>query len=118
RSYRLGARLVTLIPIAYIVSTYGRAQLMIAPAVFAFGLVAFGFLGMGPVTIAVDSYGPVTDNAQSVFELSVIETLPNIRQEIKKDYGFDVNFERAKHLLEENDGAGNTCKATAHPVLA
>jgi len=91
--------------------------LMIAPAVFAFGLVAFGFLGMGPVTIAVDSYGPVTDNAQSVFELSVIETLPNIKAELKKDYGFDVNFERAKHLLEENDGAGNTFKATAKPVL-
>ena len=95
----------------------GSAQLMIAPAVFAFGLVAFGFLGMGPVTIAVDWYGPVTDNAQSVFELSVIETLPNIKQELKKDYGFDVNFERAKHLLEENDGAGNTFKATAKPVL-
>jgi K(+)-stimulated pyrophosphate-energized sodium pump len=79
--------------------------------------VAFGFLGMGPVTIAVDSYGPVTDNAQSVFELSVIESLPNIKQELKKDYGFDVNFERAKHLLEENDGAGNTFKATAKPVL-
>jgi len=103
--------------ISYIVSTYGLAQLMIAPAVFAFGLVAFGFLGMGPVTIAVDSYGPVTDNAQSVFELSVIESLPNIKQELKRDYGFDVNFERAKHLLEENDGAGNTFKATAKPVL-
>ncbi len=90
---------------------------MLAPAVFAFGLVAFGFLGMGPVTIAVDSYGPVTDNAQSVFELSVIETLPNIKEELKKDYGFDVNFERAKDLLEENDGAGNTFKATAKPVL-
>jgi K(+)-stimulated pyrophosphate-energized sodium pump len=99
------------------VSGYGLSQLMIAPAVFAFGLVAFGFLGMGPVTIAVDSYGPVTDNAQSVFELSVIESLPNIKQEIKKDYGFDVNFERAKHLLEETDGAGNTFKATAKPVL-
>src|SRR5262249_44604436 len=83
----------------------------------AFGLVAFGFLGMGPVTIAVDSYGPVTDNAQSVFELSVIETLPNIKREIKKDYGFDVDFEAAKHMLEENDGAGNTFKATAKPVL-
>ena len=93
------------------------SRIMIAPAVFAFGLVAFGFLGMGPVTIAVDSYGPVTDNAQSVFELSVIESLPNIKQELKKDYGFDVNFERAKHLLEENDGAGNTFKATAKPVL-
>jgi K(+)-stimulated pyrophosphate-energized sodium pump len=90
---------------------------MIAPAVFAFGLVAFGFLGMGPVTIAVDSYGPVTDNAQSVYELSVIETLPNIKQDLRRQYGFDVNFERAKHLLEENDGAGNTFKATAKPVL-
>jgi K(+)-stimulated pyrophosphate-energized sodium pump len=89
---------------------------MTAP-VFAFGLVAFGFLGMGPVTIAVDSYGPVTDNAQSVYELSVIETLPNIKQEIKKDFGFEPNFDRAKDFLEENDGAGNTFKATAKPVL-
>ena len=79
---------------------------MIAPAVFAFGLVAFGFLGMGPVTIAVDSYGPVTDNAQSVYELSMIESMPEHQAELKKTYGFDVNFERAKHLLEENDGAG------------
>jgi K(+)-stimulated pyrophosphate-energized sodium pump len=116
-AYWLGVVIVALMSIAYIVSTYGLEQLMIAPAVFAFGLVAFGFLGMGPVTIAVDSYGPVTDNAQSVFELSVIETLPNIKQELKRDYGFDVNFERAKHLLEENDGAGNTFKATAKPVL-
>jgi K(+)-stimulated pyrophosphate-energized sodium pump len=116
-SYWLGVSIVGLMAIAYWVSSYGLSQLMIAPAVFAFGLVAFGFLGMGPVTIAVDSYGPVTDNAQSVFELSVIESLPNIKQEIKKDYGFDVNFERAKHLLEENDGAGNTFKATAKPVL-
>ena len=116
-SYWLGASIVALMSIGYIVSTYGLGQLMIAPAVFAFGLVAFGFLGMGPVTIAVDSYGPVTDNAQSVFELSVIETLPDIRAELKRDYGFDVNFERAKHLLEENDGAGNTFKATAKPVL-
>jgi len=116
-AYWLGISIVALMSISYIVSTYGLAQLMIAPAVFAFGLVAFGFLGMGPVTIAVDSYGPVTDNAQSVFELSVIESLPNIKQELKRDYGFDVNFERAKHLLEENDGAGNTFKATAKPVL-
>jgi K(+)-stimulated pyrophosphate-energized sodium pump len=107
-AYWLGISIVALMSISYIVSGYGLSQLMIAPAVFAFGLVAFGFLGMGPVTIAVDSYGPVTDNAQSVFELSVIESLPNIKQEIKKDYGFVVNFERAKHLLEENDGAGNT----------
>ena len=90
---------------------------MIAPAVFAFGLVAFGFLGMGPVTIAVDSYGPVTDNAQSVFELSVIESIPGIKESVKRDYGFDVRFDHAKDLLEENDGAGNTFKATAKPVL-
>jgi K(+)-stimulated pyrophosphate-energized sodium pump len=116
-SYWLGLSIVALMAIAYGVSTLGVGALMIAPAVFAFGLVAFGFLGMGPVTIAVDSYGPVTDNAQSVFELSVIEGIPGIKQELKKDYGFDVNFERAKHLLEENDGAGNTFKATAKPVL-
>src|SRR6266702_3450407 len=116
-AYWLGLAMVALMSISYYFSTEGLGALMVAPAVFAFGLVAFGFLGMGPVTIAVDSYGPVTDNAQSVFELSVIESLPNIRQEIKKDYGFDVNFERAKHLLEENDGAGNTFKATAKPVL-
>jgi K(+)-stimulated pyrophosphate-energized sodium pump len=116
-SYWLGVSIVALMSIAYIVSTYGLAQLMIAPAVFAFGLVAFGFLGMGPVTIAVDSYGPVTDNAQSVYELSMIETLPNVSSNIKKEFGFDVNFARAKHLLEENDGAGNTFKATAKPVL-
>jgi K(+)-stimulated pyrophosphate-energized sodium pump len=90
---------------------------MLAPAVFAFGLVAFGFLGMGPVTIAVDSYGPVTDNAQSVYELSQIEMVPNIKGDLKKNYGFDVDFEKAKHHLEENDGAGNTFKATAKPVL-
>jgi K(+)-stimulated pyrophosphate-energized sodium pump len=121
-SYWLGLVIVGLMAAAYGVSTQGlggtpEAPLMIAPAVFSFGLVAFGFLGMGPVTIAVDSYGPVTDNAQSVFELSVIESMPNIAQELKRDYGFDVNFERAKHLLEENDGAGNTFKATAKPVL-
>jgi K(+)-stimulated pyrophosphate-energized sodium pump len=116
-AYWLGISILSLMSIAYGVSTQGLGELMIAPAVFAFGLVAFGFLGMGPVTIAVDSYGPVTDNAQSVFELSVIESIPNIKQELKKDYGFDVNFERAKHLLEENDGAGNTFKATAKPVL-
>ncbi len=116
-AYWLGLTIVSLMSIAYGVSTQGLGTLMIAPAVFAFGLVAFGFLGMGPVTIAVDSYGPVTDNAQSVFELSVIETLPGIHAELKRDYGFDVNFERAKHLLEENDGAGNTFKATAKPVL-
>jgi K(+)-stimulated pyrophosphate-energized sodium pump len=116
-AYWLGIVIVTLMGIAYLVSTMGFAALMLAPAVFAFGLVAFGFLGMGPVTIAVDSYGPVTDNAQSVFELSVIETLPGIKGALKKDFNLDVNFEAAKHLLEENDGAGNTFKATAKPVL-
>jgi K(+)-stimulated pyrophosphate-energized sodium pump len=123
-AYWLGIVIVALMSIAYYVSTMGLGgvmgapeQWMLAPAVFAFGLVAFGFLGMGPVTIAVDSYGPVTDNAQSVYELSLIEHVPNVKAEIKKDYGFDVNFERAKHLLEENDGAGNTFKATAKPVL-
>jgi K(+)-stimulated pyrophosphate-energized sodium pump len=116
-AYWLGLTMVLLMSIAYGVSTLGLGALMAAPAVFAFGLVAFGFLGMGPVTIAVDSYGPVTDNAQSVFELSVIETMPGIKQQLRKDYGFDVNFEAAKHLLEENDGAGNTFKATAKPVL-
>ena len=93
------------------------SNLMLAPAVFAFGLVAFGFLGMGPVTIAVDSYGPVTDNAQSVFELSVIETIPGIKEELKRDFGMTSQFDKAKDLLEENDGAGNTFKATAKPVL-
>ena len=99
------------------VSTSIPDAMMLAPAVFAFGLVAFGFLGMGPVTIAVDSYGPVTDNAQSVYELSLIEQIPNIRSELKENFGFDVDFEKAKHHLEENDGAGNTFKATAKPVL-
>jgi K(+)-stimulated pyrophosphate-energized sodium pump len=116
-AYWLGLAMLLLMGIAYGVSTLGLGALMMAPAVFAFGLVAFGFLGMGPVTIAVDSYGPVTDNAQSVYELSTIEQIPNIKQEIKKDFGFDVNFERAKENLEENDGAGNTFKATAKPVL-
>ncbi|HKZ07105.1 MAG TPA: sodium-translocating pyrophosphatase, partial [Methylomirabilota bacterium] len=116
-SYWLGIVIVVLMGIAYLVSTMGFATLMLAPAVFAFGLVAFGFLGMGPVTIAVDSYGPVTDNAQSVFELSVIETLPGIKATLKREHNVDVNFEAAKHLLEENDGAGNTFKATAKPVL-
>jgi K(+)-stimulated pyrophosphate-energized sodium pump len=116
-AYWLGLAIMSLMAIAYGVSTISLGALMIAPAVFAFGLVAFGFLGMGPVTIAVESYGPLTDNAQSVFELSVIESLPGIHEELKRDYGFDVNFERAKHLLEENDGAGNTFKATAKPVL-
>jgi K(+)-stimulated pyrophosphate-energized sodium pump len=117
--YYLGLSMVLLMSIAYYFSTMGLAgaATMLAPAVFAFGLVAFGFLGMGPVTIAVDSYGPVTDNAQSVYELSLIEQVPNIQGELKKDYNMNVNFERAKHLLEANDGAGNTFKATAKPVL-
>jgi K(+)-stimulated pyrophosphate-energized sodium pump len=117
-AYWLGLTIVALMSAGYGVSTtLGGTELMIAPAVFAFGLVAFGFLGMGPVTIAVDSYGPVTDNAQSVFELSTIETLPGIGAEIQKDFGFMPDFDRAKHHLEANDGAGNTFKATAKPVL-
>ena len=116
-AYWLGLSIVALMGAAYYISTFGLATLMLAPQIFAFGLVAFGFLGMGPVTIAVDSYGPVTDNAQSVFELSVIESIPGIKEQLKKSYGFDVHFERAKDLLEENDGAGNTFKATAKPVL-
>ena len=116
-AYWMGLAIILLMAIAYAVSTAGLGALMAAPAIFAFGLVAFGFLGMGPVTIAVDSYGPVTDNAQSVFELSTIETLPNISKEIRKEFGFTPNFEEAKAYLEENDGAGNTFKATAKPVL-
>jgi K(+)-stimulated pyrophosphate-energized sodium pump len=122
-AYWLGISIVALMAVGFYISNYGLgamyqgAPLMLAPAVFAFGLVAFGFLGMGPVTIAVDSYGPVTDNAQSVYELSLIEQVPNIQGELKKDFGFDVKFARAKDLLEENDGAGNTFKATAKPVL-
>jgi K(+)-stimulated pyrophosphate-energized sodium pump len=116
-AYWLGFTVLTLMTIAFLVSTMGLGSLMAAPAVFAFGLVAFGFLGMGPVTIAVDSYGPVTDNAQSIYELSTIEEIPHIREEIRKDYGFEPQFERAKANLEENDGAGNTFKATSKPVL-
>jgi len=116
-AYWLGMTIMLLMAAAFGVSTLGLGELMKAPAIFAFGLVAFGFLGMGPVTIAVDSYGPVTDNAQSVYELSVIESLPGIKAELKKDFGIDANFEVAKELLEENDGAGNTFKATAKPVL-
>jgi K(+)-stimulated pyrophosphate-energized sodium pump len=118
-AYYLGLAMVALMSIAYFFSGMGlaAAATMIAAPVFAFGLVAFGFLGMGPVTIAVDSYGPVTDNAQSVYELSLIEQVPNVKAEIKKDFNIDVNFDRAKDLLEENDGAGNTFKATAKPVL-
>ena len=116
-AYWLGMVIMGLMAAAYWVSGQGLAELMKAEAVFAFGLVAFGFLGMGPVTIAVDSYGPVTDNAQSVFELSVIESIPGGREDLKNQYGMTVDFARAKDLLEENDGAGNTFKATAKPVL-
>ena len=116
-AYWLGITIVALMATAYGISTLGLDVLMKAPAVFAFGLVAFGFLGMGPVTIAVDSYGPVTDNAQSIYELSMIETIPGITQEIEKDFGFTPDFTTGKELLEENDGAGNTFKATAKPVL-
>jgi len=116
-AYWLGFTMLTLMSVGYFVSTTFPAGVMLAPAVFAFGLVAFGFLGMGPVTIAVDSYGPVTDNAQSIYELSTIETLPGISQDIQKNFGFTPNFEKAKETLEENDGAGNTFKATSKPVL-
>ena len=125
-AYWLGISIVGLMAIAYFFTNLGTdaglglGALMVSPVaapVFGFGLVAFGFLGMGPVTIAVDSYGPVTDNAQSVYELSLIEQVPNVEAEVKRDHNVDVNFTRAKHLLEENDGAGNTFKATAKPVL-
>ncbi len=116
-AYWLGLTIMGLMTIAYLVSNMGLGGVMQAPAIFAFGLVAFGFLGMGPVTIAVDSYGPVTDNAQSVYELSQIESIPNIEQDLQRQFGFPVNFAVAKDLLEENDGAGNTFKATAKPVL-
>jgi len=116
-AYWLGLTILALMSIGYYFSTLGLVSLMMAPAVFAFGLVAFGFLGMGPVTIAVDSYGPVTDNAQSVYELSTIEQIPGIEADLQKNYGFKPNFEVAKQNLEENDGAGNTFKATAKPVL-
>ncbi|HEV2199171.1 MAG TPA: sodium-translocating pyrophosphatase [Bryobacteraceae bacterium] len=118
-AYWLGLSMMGLMAIGYAISTSVPEGLFLAnsAAVFAFGLVAFGFLGMGPVTIAVDSYGPVTDNAQSVYELSTIETLPGIQGDLKKNFGFDVDFEKAKHHLEANDGAGNTFKATAKPVL-
>jgi K(+)-stimulated pyrophosphate-energized sodium pump len=116
-AYWLGIGIIALMAIAYGVSTMGLDTLMLAPAIFAFGLVAFGFLGMGPVTIAVDSYGPVTDNAQSIYELSTIEQLPGVEGEIQRDFGFAVDFATAKHNLEDNDGAGNTFKATAKPVL-
>ena len=116
----IGMVIVLLMALAYVASTFipsGEEGLMIYPSVFAFGLVAFGFLGMGPVTIAVDSYGPVTDNAQSVYELSLIEEIPDVKGQIKEQYGFDADFDNAKQYLEENDGAGNTFKATSKPVL-
>ncbi len=121
-AYWLGIVIAALMAAAWWFSTLGAgngniASLMGYEAIFAFGLVAFGFLGMGPVTIAVDSYGPVTDNAQSVYELSLIEEVPNVKAEIQKDFGFTPDFEKCKHFLEENDGAGNTFKATAKPVL-
>ncbi|MEW6778166.1 MAG: sodium-translocating pyrophosphatase [Bdellovibrionota bacterium] len=116
-AYWMGLVIAGLMGAAYFVSGMGLGDIMQAAPVFSFGLVAFGFLGMGPVTIAVDSYGPVTDNAQSVYELSLIENVPNVKQEIKKDFGFEPNFDKGKEYLEENDGAGNTFKATAKPVL-
>ena len=116
-AYWLGMVMLVLMSMGYLVSTAFPETLMMAPAVFAFGLVAFGFLGMGPVTIAVDSYGPVTDNAQSVYELSMIETLPGISEDLQTNFGFKPDFEKAKENLEENDGAGNTFKATSKPVL-
>lgn len=116
-AFWIGMVIVLLMALAYVASTHIPASTMIYPSVFAFGLVAFGFLGMGPVTIAVDSYGPVTDNAQSVYELSLIESIPDVAGEIEKDYGFKPDFENAKQFLEENDGAGNTFKATSKPVL-
>ncbi|WP_431837808.1 sodium-translocating pyrophosphatase [Cellulomonas sp. Y8] len=116
-AYWLGMTVVALMGGAFLISEQGLDQVMVAPAVFAFGLVAFGFLGMGPVTIAVDSYGPVTDNAQSVYELSLVEELPGAAEQIEAEHGFAPRWEPAKRMLEENDGAGNTFKATAKPVL-
>jgi len=116
-AFWLGMSLFGLMFIAYFTSTFGLDALMQYSSVFAFGLVAFGMLGMGPVTIAVDSYGPVTDNAQSIYELSLIETIPNLEKEIEKDFGFKPRLDVAKHYLEENDSCGNTFKATAKPVL-
>jgi K(+)-stimulated pyrophosphate-energized sodium pump len=116
-AFWMGIVIVGLMWVAYWVSTLGLGALMLAPAVFSFGLVAFGFLGMGPVTIAVDSYGPVTDNAQSVYELSLIESVPDVDREVRRDFGFKLDFERAKGFLEENDAAGNTFKASSKPVL-
>jgi K(+)-stimulated pyrophosphate-energized sodium pump len=116
-AYYLGLAVIILMAIGYGVSTMGFANIILASPMFAFGLVAFGFLGMGPVTIAVDSFGPVTDNAQSIYELSLIENEPGVREEVKKQYGVEVDFEHAKRMLEAADGAGNTFKASAKPVL-
>lgn len=116
-AFWMGLVFFILMFIAYFMSTFGLHEIMLYPSIFAFGLVAFGLLGMGPVTIAVDSYGPVTDNAQSVYELSLIEENPNVSAEIEKEFGFKPDFEKSKHYLEANDGAGNTFKATAKPVL-
>jgi K(+)-stimulated pyrophosphate-energized sodium pump len=116
-AFWIGMVFIALMFVANYASGYGLSEIMIYPSIFAFGLVAFGMLGMGPVTIAVDSYGPVTDNAQSIYELSLIETIPNIDQQIQRDFGFKPDFNKAKHYLEANDGAGNTFKATAKPVL-
>lgn len=116
-AFWVGLVITVLMFVAYFTSTLGLGDIMVYPSIFAFGLVAFGFLGMGPVNIAVDSYGPVTDNAQSIYELSLIEDNPNASAEIEKEFGFKPDFERSKLYLEENDGAGNTFKATAKPVL-
>ncbi len=116
-AFWIGLLFVGLMFSAYYVSGFGLIEIMVYPSIFAFGLVAFGMLGMGPVTIAVDSYGPVTDNAQSIYELSLIEEIPNIDKKIEKDFGFKPDFDKAKYYLEANDGAGNTFKATAKPVL-
>lgn len=116
-AFWMGMVFLLLMFVAYFASTFGLSEFMIYPSIFAFGLVAFGMLGMGPVTIAVDSYGPVTDNAQSIYELSLIEEIKGIDQEIERDFGFKPDFEKSKYFLEANDGAGNTFKATAKPVL-
>ena len=116
-AYYLGLAVTILMAIGYGVSTLGFQNVVLAAPMFAFGLVAFGFLGMGPVTIAVDSFGPVTDNAQSIYELSLIENEPDVQAQVKKDYGVNVDFERAKRMLEAGDGAGNTFKASSKPVL-
>ena len=116
-AFWIGMAITALMFVAYYTSTFGLSNFMEYSSVFAFGLVAFGMLGMGPVTIAVDSYGPVTDNAQSIYELSLIETIPNVEKEIEKEFGFKPRFDVAKHYLEENDSCGNTFKATAKPVL-